>query len=113
MGQRLCGEQLPAAASAERPSLALPVAREKPNTWLGKRFLSKRDEEKKRFKKKRTNTKRTRCRVHRVVTQRNASAQLGVCRLQQSMGTDSRRWGCLKAVVLLNTLYCETTTKII
>lgn len=52
MGQRLCGEQLPAAASAERPSLALPVAREKPNTWLGKRFLSKRDEEKKDFKKK-------------------------------------------------------------
>lgn len=50
--------------------------------------------------------------VHRVVTRRNGSAQLGACKPQQDASTDSRTRGYLEAVLLLNTLYCENTIEI-
>lgn len=51
--------------------------------------------------------------VHRVVTRRNGSAQLGACEPQQDASTDSRTRGYLEAVLLLNALYCKNTIKIL
>lgn len=85
------------------------MAGEKPNPCLGETFFGKGNKEKEDLKGK----KKKAVWVHRVVTQRNAEMLqhgwecAGYSRAWAQMAED------LKAVLLLNTLYRETTTKII
>lgn len=114
-GSACAREQLPGPASAERP-IALRHSRD--FMWLGKNqihvwgkhFFGKGNKEKEDLKEKK---KKKAVRVHMVVTQRN----IEMLQHGWECAGYSRAWAQtaeeLKAVLLLNTLYRETTTKII